>query len=407
MRSGKELPSDNQSPLDKPNEEAENNEDKSEAPPSTPKVSTPSLPSIEPYIPKALFPSRLARPKQEQRNEKLIEMLKKVQINIPFLNAIQQIPRYAKFLKKLCTKKRTGKDREKVVVSENISALLKHNIPEKCRDLGIFTLSCIIGNRVICHATFDLGASINVKPYHVYEDLKLNDLQKTVVCIQLADRSYIQPLGIVEDVLLQVKDLIFPVDFYILKMDEISTPSSSTILLGRPFMKTAKTKIDVDKGCLSIKSDGKVISFNIYDAMKFPEEYLSLCLIEAHDVLLLHDDNNNSSILVAPCIDLDSSDSHDLSFPVVNVQTIELKAFPIHLKYMYLGEGNTLPVIISRELMPAQKESLIETLKTYNEAVGWTLDDLKGVSPSLCMYWITLEEGAKPTVQHLRRFNPN
>ncbi|XP_038884872.1 uncharacterized protein LOC120075497 [Benincasa hispida] len=366
LRSGKELPSpttpsDNPSLPGKSNEEAENNEGKYEAQPSTLKVSTRSSPFIEPYIPKALFPSRLVRPKQEHRDEELIEMYKKVQINIRLLNAIQKIPR----------------------------------------------------NRVIIHAMLDLGASINAMPYHVYEDLKLNDLQETVVCIQLADRSYMHPLGIVEDVLLQVKDLIFPVDFDILKMDEISSPSSSTVMLGRSFMKTAKTKIDVNKGCLSIEFDGEVVSFNMYDSMKFPEEYMSLCLIEAHDFIddialrvkeflnkrhktsrqqpQQDDGDNNSDMLIAPSIDLDF---HDLSLSFVHVsnlekpssnfdildlqvQRTELKALPSHLKYVYLGEGNTLPIIISRELTSAQEESLIEILKTYKEANGWTLDDLK------------------------------
>ncbi|XP_038891556.1 uncharacterized protein LOC120080942 [Benincasa hispida] len=198
----------NPPPPSKSNKDAEKNEGKSEACPSTPKASTLPSPSIEPYIPKPSFPSRLARRKQEHRDEKLIEMFKKIQINILLMNAIQQIPRYVKFLKELCTDKRIGKDKERVVVSKNVSDLFKQNMPRKWRDPGMFTLPYIIGNRVIRHAMLDLGAFTNVMPYHVYEDLNLNDLQKTTMCIQLADRTYIQPLRIVEDVLLQVKDLI-------------------------------------------------------------------------------------------------------------------------------------------------------------------------------------------------------
>ncbi|XP_038885966.1 uncharacterized protein LOC120076269 [Benincasa hispida] len=249
FRSGKKLPSPTTSsdspPLPgKSNEEAKNNEGKSEAYSSTPK----------------------------------------------------QIPMYAKFLRELCTEKRIGKDKERVMVSKNISALPKHNMPGKCQDPG------------------------------------------------------------------------------------------------RPFMKSAKTKMDVDKGYLSVEFNGEVVSFNMYDAMKFPEEYLSLFLIEAHnfiDDIVLHDGDNNSDVLIAP------------------LQGTELKALPSHLKYVYLGEENTLPVILSRELTLAQEESLVETPKTYKEAIGWTLDDLKGVSPSLCIYRITLEEGAKPTVQPLIRLNLN
>ncbi|XP_038876922.1 uncharacterized protein LOC120069274 [Benincasa hispida] len=283
----------------------------------------------------------VARRKQEHKDEELIVMFKKVQTNILLLNAIQQIPRYAEFLKELCTQKRIGKDKERVVVSKNVLALVKQNMPRKWRDPGIFTLPYIIGNRVIRHAMLDLRASINVMPYHVYEDLNLNDLQKPTMCIQLANRSYIQPLRIVKDVLLQVRDLIFPVDFYILKMDEISTHSSSTILLGRPFMKTAKTKIDIDKGCLSIKFDGELVSFNMYDAMKFSKEYLSLCMIEVHDLLddiILHDGSDDSYILITPCIDLDSHDSHDLSLSVVDVSNRRnLLLILILLVYMYKG----------------------------------------------------------------------
>lgn len=80
----------------------------------------------------------------------------------------------------------------------------------------MFTLPCVIGDTQFFHAMLNLGASINVMPYHVFVDLKLNDLQNTYVIIQLADRSYNQPLGVVEDVLVQVKELIFPDDFYIL-----------------------------------------------------------------------------------------------------------------------------------------------------------------------------------------------
>lgn len=89
-------------------------------------------------------------------------------------------------------------------------------MPQKCHDLGMFTLPCLIGEKKIWYAMLDLGDSITITPYHVYLDLKLNDLQKTDVYMKLANRSYIQPLQIFEDVLVQVKNLIFPADFYIM-----------------------------------------------------------------------------------------------------------------------------------------------------------------------------------------------
>jgi hypothetical protein len=188
-----------------------------------------------------------------------------VQINLPLLDAIQQVPRHAKFLKELCTNKR--KTKERPMVSQNVSALLKSNILEKCNDPGMFSLPCVIGNRLISHAMLDLGASINVMPYNVFKDLELNNLQKTSVCIQLADRSFISPLGIVEDVLVKIDKLIFPADFYILEMNEACLKPSHSMLLGRPFLKTAKAIINVDKGSLSVEFDRDIVTFNIFESM--------------------------------------------------------------------------------------------------------------------------------------------
>ncbi|KAJ9162722.1 hypothetical protein P3X46_022478 [Hevea brasiliensis] len=107
----------------------------------------------------------------------------------------------------------------------------------------------------------------------VFQTLNLGPLKETSVIIQLADRSNAYPLGVVEDVLVQVRELIFPVDFYILDMeDSVPTSKSALILFGRPFLKTAKTKIDVDDGTLTMEFDGETIKFNIFDAMKYPAD---------------------------------------------------------------------------------------------------------------------------------------
>ncbi|KAA0025336.1 uncharacterized protein E6C27_scaffold1204G00190 [Cucumis melo var. makuwa] len=72
----------------------------------------------------------------------------------------------------------------------------------------------------------------------------------------------------------------------------------------------------------------------------------------------------------------------------------------------YLGKKNTFPIIISRELNQKQEDRLIEVLKKKKQAIGWTLDDIKGISPTFCMHRIILEEGAKDKIQPQRRFNP-
>src|SRR3954468_7167725 len=140
----------------------------------------------------------------------------------------------------------------------------------KCKDPGMFTIPCTISNNRIERAMLDLGASINVMPYSMYDSLNLGPLNKTGVVIQLADRSIAYPKGLVEDVLVQVNNLVFPADFYALDMED--SDHATPILLGRPFLKTSRTKIHVHSGILSMEFDGEIIQFNIYDAMKYPPD---------------------------------------------------------------------------------------------------------------------------------------
>ncbi|KAJ9176932.1 hypothetical protein P3X46_012193 [Hevea brasiliensis] len=130
----------------------------------------------------------------------------------------------------------------------------------------------------------DLGASINVMSNSVFQTLNLGPLKETSVIIQLVDRSNAYPLGVVEDVLVQVGELIFPTDFYILDMeDSVPTSKSALILFGRLFLKTAKTKIDMDDGTLTMEFDGETVKFNIFDAMKCPADDHSVFSIDVVD----------------------------------------------------------------------------------------------------------------------------
>ncbi|CAN6677806.1 unnamed protein product [Malus baccata var. baccata] len=194
------------------------------------------------------FPSRFLQTKNEEEEKDVLETFRKVHVNIPLLDAIKQIPKYAKFLKKLCTTRKQIRENEVVHVSENVSAMLQRKLPPKCKDPGSFTIPCVIGNTRFEHAMLDLGASINVMPYSVYASMNLGELKNDGVIIQLADRSNAYPKGVLQDVLVQVDHLIFPADFYVLDMEDSTHSPPSPLLLGRPFMKTAQTKIDVAKG---------------------------------------------------------------------------------------------------------------------------------------------------------------
>ena len=187
------------------------------------------------YVPPVPFPHRILKNKRTDDGDKereILDVFRKVAVNIPLLDVIKQVPKYAKFLKDLCTSKRRLKGNERVNLGRNISALIqpKHSpekatvsslnqaIPQKCKDPGTFAIPCTIGDSKFDNCMLDLGAGINVMPTSVYNNLDLGPLQHTSLIIQLANKSNARPIGVVEDVLVQVNDLIFPADFYILDM---------------------------------------------------------------------------------------------------------------------------------------------------------------------------------------------
>jgi hypothetical protein len=233
------------------------------------------------------FPVSSSRSKKEDKEKEILEVYKKVKLNIPLLDATKQIPKYAKFLKELCTTMRAFKLKgyEMVSMGEIVYAVVQKNMSLKQKDPGAFTIPCVIGNASFKRALCDLGASISVMPKHVYDSLSLEPLNKTSIVIQLADRSFIYPLGVIEDVLVKIDSLVIPCDFYILDMEHDSCDSSNntSILFGRPFLKTANTKIDCGKDTLSIEVGDEKIEFNFHDAMKYP--YINVYSITCYDLV--------------------------------------------------------------------------------------------------------------------------
>ena len=85
---------------------------------------------------------------------------------------------------------------------------------------------------------------------------------------------------------------------------------------------------------------------------------------------------------------------------------MEKKTLPSHLRYAYLGDTSTLQVIISASLTAAEEDKLLRVLRDHKDTLGWSLADLKGIRPSMCMHRILLEDGHKPSVEPQRRLNP-
>ena len=83
-----------------------------------------------------------------------------------------------------------------------------------------------------------------------------------------------------------------------------------------------------------------------------------------------------------------------------------MKQLPKHLRYAFLGDSYTFPVIVVASLTPEEGEKLLRVLREHRTALGWTIFDIKGISPSICMHKILMEELYKPSIEPQRRLNP-
>ncbi|KAL5580496.1 hypothetical protein UlMin_012938 [Ulmus minor] len=182
------------------------------------------------------FPQRLRKQNLDKQFSKFIDIFKSLHINLPFVDMLEQMPKYAKFLKEVLSNKRRLEANEKVMLTEEYP--------------GSFTIPCTIGDFEFDKVLCDLGASINLMPLSIFRKLGLGEVKPTTVSLQLADRSIKHPRGIIEDVLVKVDKFIFPADFIVLDMEE---DREVPLILGRPFLATGKTLIDVHQGKLILR----------------------------------------------------------------------------------------------------------------------------------------------------------
>ncbi|GKE96104.1 reverse transcriptase domain-containing protein [Tanacetum coccineum] len=137
----------------------------------------------------SLFLGRLKKEKDKEQFKKFFENLQQLSINILFLEALEQMPKYAKFMKDLLARKGKTEEKSKITLNERCSAVLLNKIPIKEKDPGSFTILCIIEKMGIDKALVDLGANISLMPYSMYERLDLGELKTTRMCIELANKS--------------------------------------------------------------------------------------------------------------------------------------------------------------------------------------------------------------------------
>ena len=141
------------------------------------------------------YPQRLKNNKLDKQFTKFMDVFKKLHINIPFADALEQMPSYVKFIKDILSKKRRLLDFKTVNPTEECSATLKRKLPQKLKDPGSFTILYTIENSIFERALCDLGASINLMSLSIFKRLGLGEARPTTVTLQLADKSLKHPRG--------------------------------------------------------------------------------------------------------------------------------------------------------------------------------------------------------------------
>src|SRR3954468_19087124 len=431
LRSGKQLQEPQPKPTEKRSEESHVEEIIKEKEPNEPKKIEQNK-----YEDRLPYPNRLKRVHDEKQYSKFLDMFRSLHINVPFADMLEQMPKYAKFLKDILSNKRKLKAFETVLLTEESSAILQKKLPQKLDDPGSFTIPCIIGNVTFENALCDLGASVNIIPYTLFTKLGIGEAKPTSIALQLADRSKVYPRGVLEDVLVKVDKFIFPIDLIVLDMEE---DKSIPLILGRPFLATAQTLIDVAGGKLILRVGDEKVEFNIFNSMKYPMDINSCCSID-----IVEDEAIEEAFIkryprssLENCIMNGISDEEDESEEVQEIirelqslpsiepekflsyetnennkemikepPKLELKQLPSHLRYAFLEDKENYPIIINASLTKNEEEKLLRVLREHKAAIGWTISDLKGISPSICMHKILMEESYKPTVQPQRRLNP-
>ncbi|RVW67069.1 Retrovirus-related Pol polyprotein from transposon opus [Vitis vinifera] len=210
----------------------------------------------------------------------------------------------------------------------------------------------------------------------------LNVNKKAFLTEQVSENSK----GIIEDVLVQVDNLYYPVDFVVLDTDPLVKEANYVpIILGRPFLATSNAIINGRNGLMQLTFGNVTLELNIFHMSKKlitpeeeegPEEDLEEGLSKPADVLATLQGWRRKEEILPLFNKEEGQDDVTEEFPKLN-----LKPLPMELKYTYLEENNQCPIVISSSLTGHQEISLLEVLKRCKKAIGWQISDLKGISP--------------------------
>ncbi|KAH0678939.1 hypothetical protein KY284_020024 [Solanum tuberosum] len=363
------------------------------------KVSQKVVPIPRPPPP---FPQRLVKKTEDGKYRRFITMLKQLSINVPLIEALEQMP----------------------------GAIATRSLVQKKEDPGAFTIPCTIRLLHFAKALCDLGASINLMPLSIYMKLGLGDPKPTTMRLLMADRTVKRPIGVLHDMLVKVESFIFLADFVILDCEvDFEVP----IILGRPFLSTGCALVDMEKGQMKFRLNNEEATFNICRSMKQSGELQIVSTIiyrvksgtevqieerlgvEALVAVMMNFDSDSIEEyeeLVASLdrceywskpkkyeLDMKNRESPPARPSIVVAPKVELKSLPPHLRYVYLGRKNTLPVIITAYLNARQVECFVTVLKRFKRAIGWTIADIIGILPRIYFHKIQLMPDHMPSIE--------
>nr|GFC59247.1 reverse transcriptase domain-containing protein [Tanacetum cinerariifolium] len=312
----------------------------------------------------------------------------------------------------------------KMPLNENCLAVVMKKLPEKLGDLGRFLIPCDFTGLDNCLALADLGVSINLMPLSIWKKLRLPTLNDTKMVLDLADRTISKPTGVAENVFVTVGKFYFPADFVVL--DFVADPRVP-LIMGRPFLSTAHSLIDVYEGEITLRHDDQyltlkcgdtpLISYNNLESLnkvdlidatckEYSQEVLGFTHVVLNEVSTPYYESivSNSSQNLTPFNTSDFLLLHkDLKVVEPKNQSfedeppeVELKELPPHLEYAFLGDNGKSPVIIAKDLSSNEKTTLINVLKTQKKAIARKLTDIKGIDLEFCSHKILLEEDYSP-----------
>ncbi|XP_073525693.1 uncharacterized protein [Phyllobates terribilis] len=189
------------------------------------------------------------------------------------------MPTYVKFLKEILSNKRNLDDYHIIALNQECSAIIQNKLPPKLEDPGSFSVPMVIG-RSTYQALCDLGASVSIIPLSICKKLDLGEPRPVKMTLLMADRSMTRPVGILEDIPIQIGKFYIPIDFIVL---DIPVDSPIPIIVGRPFLATVGALIYVKPGVLSFNIGEEKMEFNLPKVVKqpaFEDDVSSLDMVE-------------------------------------------------------------------------------------------------------------------------------